>query len=832
MLRVNMNENVTVHKAPERQAAVQGQLSTGRVVGQNRATIQKPGQMAGVSSTTFRRAIPPHSETVHSRTVGRTADSSSEAASARRPNRSEITIQPWQFKEQVNDAVRQLCDDRDRNKPDSLSFCLRVVDTYKTLTKRLGSMKDHWKRDIYESCRRYVISEMRALYHENQDEILKFFHDQAAAGRAWIYADKLDKVGQGFNEIELNACNAENSKVLARIWDLYLSEDLKYLEYLKGFSNVSYSAQRTVTNIQWLTGTWSPSYQLALMSNEKRSEILAQAQSLYKEVICSDVDHSDADKKTEDVIHKATDAMMESRMHHDRLFEQFNKLRSHLNTEKKSEYYIGSTRDCKRIDHLRKSSSLYEECKRLVNDPDTVLFKELVDLIAPIVNEVQDGLKKGVYDNDRKLKEEALLLVGNLEEESWFGREYKDPHSGCMQSQSTVIPAEQEHEVFHARLHQLFAMLKNETATTDDYITVLKQIKQLRDDLEGNLGKISEKKLVLIQQRMKRAETMAYAASFAPIIDEYKQYSQSPSCRGVEQKYAAMYCHKDKIIKLSPYTFVLHGHKSLTCWQYAASCAWDHDLERLRHQTSFSEDDVNNLLDLKDAAPNLPLRQIESHLLTTLTNLFRFMLQANPGTALIEKVTKLSEWIDDLDRQHHKISQTLREYNEEWREKYIGKAGERATISSGTLATRMPSSVRPGILGAFPKAFDCHSRTRRQDVPHMQQSLIPLPCPGVPTPTPGGASWRPESSIPCRTPVAQSAAGSRPFLPPWLINRPFLPRIPAPACNRADFRRPPVCGQIRPRWRQAESRQQYEPRRSAMPFEGYRSRYPSSSNIW
>ena len=830
MFRVNMNENVTIHKAPERQAVVQGKLSTGRVVGQNPVTAWTPGQMAGASSTSW-RAIPPHSEAVHSRAVKRTADFSTEAASARRPNRSEITTQPWQFKEQVNDAVRQLCDERNRNKPDNLSFCLSVVDTYKTLTKHLGSMKDHWKRNIYESCRRHVISEMRALYHENQDEILKFFHDQAAAGRAWIYADKLDKVAQGFNEIEHNACNAENSKVLARIWDLYLSEDLKYLEYLKGFSNVSYSAKRTVTNIGWLTGTWSPSYHLALMSNEKRSEILAQAQSLYKEVICSDVDHSDADKKTEDVIHKATDAMMENRMHHDRLFEQLNKLRSHLNTEKKSEYYIGSTRDCKRIDHLRKSSSLYEEYKRLVNDPDTVLFKELVDLIAPIVNEVQDGLKKGVYDNDRKLKEEALLLVGNLEEESWFGREYKDPHSGCMQSQSTVIPAEQEHEVFHTRLHQLFAMLKNETATIDDYITVLKQIKQLRDDLEGNLGKISEKKLAPIQQRMKQAETMAYAASFAPIIEEYKQYPRSPSCRGVEQKYAAMYCHKDRIIKLSPYTFVLHGHKSLMCWQYAASCAWYHDLERLRHQTSFSEDDVNNLLDLKDAAPNLPLRQIESHLLTTLTNLFRFMLQANPGTALIEKVTKLSEWIDDLDWQHHKISQILQEYNEEWREKYIGKAGERATISSGTSATRMPSSVHPGILGAFPKAFDCHSRTRRQDVPHMQQSSIPLPCPGVPTPTPGGASWRPESSIPCRTPVVQSAAGSRPFPPPWLINRPFLPRIPAPACNRADFRRPPVCGQcgqIQP-W---ASQQQHEPRRSAMPFEEYRSGYSSSSHTW
>ena len=835
MLRVNMNENVTVHKAPERQAAVQGQLSTGRDVGQNRATAWTPSQMAGASSTSW-RAIPPHSEAVHSRAVKRTADFSTEAASAKRPKGPETTTQPWQFKEQVNDAVRQLCDERDRNKPDHLSFCLRVVDTYKMFIKHLGNMQFQWRRNTCDSCRRHVISGMEALYHENLDEILMFFHDQAAAGRAWVYTGKLDKVAQGFNALGCKARNAtDNKALLTRIWDMCLNEDLNYLKHLKDSPNNDYSARRTAGNIQWLAGDQSPSCILDLISDESRKKIMEQAESLCQEVTRSDMAHSDAGEKKEDVTHKTTDAMMEKRKHHDRILEQLNKLRSRLKTEEGVVDYHGSVRNYKRIDHLKKLSTLYEEYKKLVDDPDTVLFKGLVDLIAPFVHEERDKLEKGAYDNDRELKEEVSLLVGNPEEESWLSRECKDLHSGCMQSQSTVIPAEQEHEVFHTRIHQLFAMLKNETATIDDYITVLKQIKQLRDDLEGNPGKISEKRLASIQQRIKQTETVAYAASFAPIIEEYKQYSQSPpSCRGVEQKYAVMYCHKDKIIKLSPYTFVLYGRKSLMCWQYAASCAWYHDLERLRHQTSFSEDDVNNLLDLKAAAPNLPLRQIESHLLTTLKNLFRFMLQANPGTALIEKVTKLSEWIYYLgrtSRHNHGIFRELYEYNEEWREKYVSEGGRAAT--SYAPAARMPSFVRPGgIPGAFPTAFDCPPPMRLQNVPYMRQFSIPFPCPGVPTPAPFGAFQQSGSSIPCRAPIAQSVAGSRPFPPPWLINRPFLPRIPEPACNRADFRRPPVCGQIRPRWRQAESRQQYEPRRSAMPFEEYRSGYSFSSNIW
>ena len=822
MLRVNMNENVAVHKAPERQAAVQGQLSTGRVVGQNRATIQKPGQMAGVSSTTFRRAIPPHSEAVHSRAVKRTTDFSSEAVSIERPKRPETTIEPWQFKKQVDDAVRQLCDERDRNEPDHLSFCLRVVDTYKMFIKHLGNMQFQWRHNTYESCRRHVISKMEALYHENLDEILTLFHDQAAAGRAWVYTDKLDKVAQGFNALGRKARNAtDNKALLTRIWNMYLNEDLNYLKHLKDSPNNDYSARRTAENIQWLAGDQSPSCILGLISDESRKKIMEQAQSLHQEVTRSDMAHSDAGEKKEDVTHKTTDAMMEKRKHHDRILEQLNKLRSRLKTEGDVVDYHGSVRNCKRIDHLRKLSTLYEEYKKLVDDPDTVLFKGLVDLIAPFVHEERDKLEKGAYDNDRKLKEEVSLLVGNLEEENWFSREYKDPHSGCMQSQSTVIPAEQEHEEFHMRIHQIFAILKNEAATIDDRITALAQIKQLRDDLEGKQRKFPEKKLTRIQQHIQSAENMAYTALFAPILNEY----------GQNKGHAEMYRHKDEFVKLNPYVFVFNTYDTLKVWQCAASYAWYHDLDRLRHQTFFSENDVDNLLDLKDAAPELPISQIRNHLMTTLTNLFQTMLQTNLSPALIEKVTELSEWIDDIDRRHCNVSPALHEYNKEWREKYVSEGGRAAT--SYAPAARMPSFVRPGgIPGAFPTDFDCPPPMRLQNVPYMRQFSIPFPCPGVPTPAPFGAFQQSGSSIPCRAPIAQSVAGSRPFPPPWLINRPFLPRIPEPACNRADFRRPPVCGQIRPRWRQAESRQQYEPRRSAMPFEEYRSGYSSSSDTW
>ena len=829
MLRVNMNENVTVHKAPERQAAVQGQLSTGRVVGQNPVTAWIPGQMAGVSSTTFRRTIPPHSEAVHSRAVKRTADFSTEAARAKRPKGPETTTQPWQFKDQVDDAVRQLCDERDRNKPDHLSFCLRVVDTYKTFKRYLSEAKVHWKPGTYDDCRRYVISGIHSLYHENLDEVLNFFQYQVDAGCIWIYADKLDLVAQGFNALGRRAGNATNSKaLLARIWNQCLNEELNYLKFLKGSPDNIYSARRTVISIKWLANTHSPACHLELISDGSRKKIIEQAESLLQEVIRSDMAHSDAGKKKEDVTHKTTDAMMEKRKHHDRILDKLYKLRSSFNSARKADDYLGPVGDSKCIGFLRTLSRLCEEYNELVNDPVTILFRGLNNLTTPLVNEVQNKLGKGAYDNKRELKEEALLLLGNLKKDGWLSRECKDPYSDCAQSQNTVTLAvwksQMESAEFHEKIDQIFALVKD--SIPDKCMLALEQIKQLHDNLEGKSKGFTKKELEKIQHHLEPAKKIVYAVLFAPILNEYKQHNRD-KLLNVECAGAAMYCHKNEFVKLNSYMFIFNTTSGREIWQRAASCAWYHDLERLRYQTSFSENDVDTLLDLKDAAPTLHVRQIEDRLLLTLTNLFQSILQANPGTALIEKVTKLSEWIDDIDRRRGNVSQVLHEYNKSWREKYVSK-GRRAITSSYALAARMPSSVPPGTLSVFPETFDCLSRMRLQNVPHAGQ--FSTLCPAVPTPAPFGAFQQSGSSIPCRAPIAQSVAGSRPFSPPRLINRPFLPRIPAPACNRADFRRPPVCGQIRPRWRQAESRQQYEPRRSAMPFEEYRSRYPFSSN--
>ena len=807
MLRVNMNENVTVHKAPERQAAVQGQLSTGRVVGQTPATAWIPGQMEGASSTSW-RTILPHSEAVHSRAVKRPAGFPTEEVSAKRPKGPETTTQPWQFKDQVDDAIRQLCDERDRNKPDNFSFCLMIVDTCRMLEQNLVEIKAHLMPNDYNTCHRRMIFEMSKLYDKYIRKALVFFHNQITIGHDWVYTKGLDKITKYFNKLGVKSVStASNEALLKEIWELHLGNELEYLKYLKDSPDGHCVAEQTITNIRWLTSDHSPTCYLDLISAQDLHGIRARTDRLYHE-IGNSVNCSDAGKKRENVPHMANNKEMEKRKRHSLLFGQFKKLRTQITrTSGDSEIHRGRNRIC----HLQELFELYETCDKLFDHPCTPLFVQLNSLITKITNELRVKLEKGAYDGDQTLKDEVSSLLSDPKTERCLNRKHKNPYLGDIQSQNAVIPVVREsviimHTQQNEFMDDIFTLLNVKTRDKD--IMALGQLKQFLDHHE----KLKKYQLDDLKKNLDPVRRILFARLYFPILADYKNLPHN-TLESAIQAGAIMYCHKDKVIELTPYVaYVTSTPNGARAWQCAACFVWFNDLRNLCCQTSFTEKDVDNLLDLKDAAPDLPSYIVGDSLVMVLTRLFPFMLQTSPDTALIKKVTKLSEWIYYLGREsrhNHGISQELYEYNEEWREKYIGKAGEGDTTPSSTSAARMPSSVHPGTLSVLSsETFDCHSRMGRQDVPHTGQ--FSTPCPGVPTPTPGGASWRPESSIPCRTPVAQSVAGSSPFPPPWLINRPFLPRIPAPACNRADFRRPPVCGQIRPRWRQAESQQQYE----------------------
>ena len=849
MLRSSMNKSMAAHKAPERQeeTAVQGRISTrGTVVWQNRVTLQTPGQLAEASST-FWRTIPPHSgavhsEAIHSRAAKRTADFTTETVSTKRSRQFEtIGHQQAQqaqqasiFKAQIDDAVSKLHRKQGMAHND-LSFCLMIVDTYRMLDQELDRIKDHLMLKDYKTCRQDMIFKLHQLYDKGIKKALEFFQSQITIGNDWIYTKDLDKITRCFTKLGLSSINtAANKALLTETWNRHLDNELNYLRYLEGSPDGHGVAQQVVANIKWLTDKTSPVWHLELISATHIHAIMDQAEKLYHK-ISNSVNCSDAGNKIENVRHKANDTEMEKRKCHDLLLKQLKTLQNSRNTQTFGDPEFNSNHN--RVCYLQQLLELYKKYNKLVDNPHTPLFVELNKLITRLVIEVQSKLKKGVYDGDQTLKEKVSLLISDSEPERWLHEKYENPCFSRMQSQNTVIPAVPENIIMYTQVRDFIDSIFEILADKNhgDNTIVLKQFRQLIDKHGDKLKKLTKHQLNIMQTRIKTITNVLFSKLYSPILNDFNNNLRG-DFQNNRQTGAIMCRYKDKFIELTPYIpyiFSPDNPRALSAWQNAACFAWFNDLWNLSCQTSFTENDVDNLLDLKVAAPDLPAYAVGDLLVTILTNLFPFMLKTNPNTALIEKVTKLSEWIYYIGRKsrhNHGISQVLYEYNEEWREKYIGKAGERATTSSSTSAARMPSSVHPGALSVPPGAFDCHSRMSLQDTPHTGQFSTPRPT--VPTPTHCGASWQPESSIPCRTPDAQSAAGSRPFPPPWLIDLPFPPRIPpAPAHNRVDSHQP-VCGQIQPWW-QAASQQQYKqtPTRSAMPFE-YKPGYPFSSNTW
>ena len=777
MLHTSMSKNVAAHKAPKRQeeeAAVQGKMSTGRtVIWQNRMTIQTSGQMAGASST-FLRTIPPCSGAAHPRTIKRTTDfpteteTETETESARGSRQSETIEHQQIFRNQVNCATRKL-NWASRSPHNGLSFCLTVVDTCKILEQDLGRIKAHLDSFGYNTCHRYMIYKMSDLYNSSFQKALEFFQHQITIGHDWVYTKEFDKIARVFTKLGNKSVDtAVNKALLAEIWTLHVNNELNYLKYLKDSPDGHYVAEHAITNIKWLTSGQSPTCYLDLISEQDLYKIRVQIDSLCLEMVNS-VNCSDAGKKRENVLHKATDTEMDKRKCHDLIFEQLIAMKNDKSSQTSDDSKING--DHNRICYLEKLLALYRKYNTLVDNPYTQLFAELNRLITQIVDEVRGKLRKGVYDGDQTLKEKLLSLLNDPEIEKCLNRKHENPYLGHIQSQNTVIPDVPKdittHKQFHDFFNTIFELLQNRSPDQD--VMALRKLKQLFDQHGDKLKIIPPHKLSTLQARLAPIANMLFARLYAPILNDYRNKTRKKLPNAMRRD-TVMYRHKDKIIELTPYVPYLSSPnraKFLYAWQSAACFAWFNDLQNLCYQTSFTRNDVDNLLDLKDVAPDLPSYNVGDILIQVLTRLFPFMLQTNPDTALIEKVTKLSEWIDCIGRQirhNHGISQELYEYNEEWREKYIGKAGEGATTPSSTSAARMPSSVRPGMSGIFPEAFDCHPRMRLQDVPHTRQFSIP--CPGLPTPAPCGSFQQSASSIPCRTPDAPSAAESRPIHPP------------------------------------------------------------------
>ena len=193
----------------------------------------------------------------------------------------------------------------------------------------------------------------------------------------------------------------------------------------------------------------------------------------------------------------------------------------------------------------------------------------------------------------------------------------------------------------------------------------------------------------VLRNRLSTLRQLIFGELFAPIFDAY---DNAISAKKSHKEIAIeMRKYKDKFIELSKNGCEYMLNKSrIPTWKDMTCLAWSNDIDKLCEKSSFSEDDVNNLLLLKDVVPDpLQNEHIKKHFQTALKNMFMFMSENDPGVELTKRVMQLSKWVKELGKQHE-IDPMLHRANKKWQEKQKRQV---IVASSGTSVGAYPSTA-------------------------------------------------------------------------------------------------------------------------------------------
>ena len=508
---------------------------------------------------------------------------------------------------------------------------------------------------------------------------------------------------------------------------MYKRQELEYLEYLKDLPNNKSAADKVLNELSWLlaVSSQSPIANFELIFGESRDKIKERAMHLYQEAINFYMDHGDSERKKEKLDKSreyvprwdsATD-MMAKRRSHDQLDDQLTEVFDESRKGKGDKFAIHN-----RVDFLRKIDKLRDKHNELVSDRCTPLYKKLGKIILDVVNGLQYKMSK--CTGDAQSRTEAIALISRLKKKGCLDEQRQNIYSGCTQLRDLVRHPVKMGKItstqFNGMISDIYSM-----ANKKDYMAAAKELVQLLVNHEHEVKTFPQESRNKLAHRIFNIKTTLHAALFAPVFNAYKNAIHN--FRGSYQSVAfVMHEHKDRFIKLGPYLHLfLLDNKKIQDWQNIACLAWLNDIDELCRKTSFSEYDIDDLLHLKDIAPSMPHISVRNRLQEALVNIFSFMSHSNPNAALVEKVMKLSQWVDDLDN-HHGISYALSKNNKEWQKKYMSMAGEGATASSGASAGIMPSFAHSSTMSASLEAFGYHPGMGQWNAPHMMQPLTTI----------------------------------------------------------------------------------------------------------
>ena len=743
-----MDRNVVIDGTLKRQndtaITSQGKTQTGR-------TVQEKPVVMPVQSFDQQIAVTSHRVTTHYSSKENSASRVTvKTVNTAKPEmvKEKLKQEPTRsFQQQVLEVIEKLQRKRE-SEPDDFLYCMAVIEEIYTLQKNKVALNDL----IHGSANhQFMMSTMADVYMKALDPVLKILEDRIEARCGWIYKRDLNAMVEIFQLLIPD--NTTCKKMLANIYQQYIDQELDNIEYLVELLPEEMPFVTRIRNdVIWLTDeTKSPVYYIPLLDEHTLEEFKKRQGKLLQDIKAhtqngkSSRDQEELDELRKKLPISVTD-MWDKRKYHERLLSLFSKMIHDVMgykhnvigfEEKKKDHKLS-------MEFLEKVSLLCDQYDEYVVEKHTKLQRYMISTISAATRRVLLEIQGA--DDTSQLKNKSLLIIGNLCDKGWLHAGAKSHYHDCLKPQDGM-----NKRITHAQIDRWFNRIHDllKTKTDENNISAIEELRKLllyeQDMLAMDMDDI-------IRERIKKTKHECNLPLFKPVFNAYQKLRETKLAKEAD---SGMRQYKDRFIALNKYTFVLNEH-SLTCWKRRAFSAWHDDIDRLRNATSFSEKDIDDLLQLKDIAPDAPNEIVFEDLQAALTNIFQLALKDDTDSVSIEKIVKLSEWVDLLSKDLG-IHQQLRECNEEWKKKYKSTICDKIMTSSDT-SPLPPVFVHPGIVDVPLSTDGCHSRTEQQITPDimMQPVTAPLHMPALAINQPFQHSVLP----PSRTATAETRAQS------------------------------------------------------------------------
>ena len=809
-----MDRNVVTDGTLKRQndtvITSQGKTQTGR-------TVQKKPVVMPVQSFGQQIAVTSHRATTHYSSKENSASRvTEETVNTAKPEmvgeklKQEPTIS---FQQQVLEVTEKLQRKRE-SEPDDFLYCMAVIEEIDALQKNKVALNDLIHGSANHQFMSFIMS---CVYSDALCPALKMLEDRISATRCgWIYKRDIDTMARIFwNLIPYDATHRER---LANIYRQYIEHELDDMKYLlkllpeekRFFDHIS-------KNIEWLTNENSPLCYIPLLDGhtlkefKKRHKKLLQDAELHIKNAKTSKDQEELDELRKTVPKAITD-VWEKRKYYDQLLKQFIEFIDDIKKKDKD-----------KRDHQESLSFLEETtnkfCKeydRFIGDQHTKFQRILMKLISAATRRVL--LKIQDTDNTDPFKKKSLPIIGYLADRGWLYKWCENHYHDCLKPQDRTN-TRITHATIDRQFNNIYYLL--ETKTDENNMLAIEELSKLMLHESDILAMDVDGRL---RERIKKAKHECALTLFYPIFHIYDKLSKTKLTKEVDIE---MRQHKKEFIKLNPYKFVIDNYMARHGWQWRACSAWHNDIEELINATSFSEDDVNNLLQFKSIAPDVPNSKIFFDLQLAMAKILQFTISDNTGALPIGKVSELSNWVNILRAKHsaRKRGQQPQECDEEWKKKYGNTARDRTMTLPGASTKTVHPFAHPGITDASLSTCSCSSHTEQQIAPNMmrpvtalfympapatQQSFqqsVPVFCYTATGQTPAGIKPQseqplqayyevptdgqlPEATMVSHSPVYPYPQPAPPYIPASAINQPF--QLSAPALCYTATEQPPA----------------------------------------